>query len=65
MDSGLDDHSLHSFGLWSASGESGAEAESSTYQIAAGAKRPTAEPKTEARRNCGILRMLTRDERAV
>jgi len=54
--------------LRSAVGERGkwsGGAERRAWRIAVGAKRPAAEPETEARRPCGTLRMPARDERTV
>jgi len=51
------------FGLRSVSGESGAEGGEQRLAKRSRSATPAAEPQTEARRHCGILRMPARDER--
>jgi hypothetical protein len=53
------------FGLRSGSGESGAESAEERIAERSRSATPAAGPQTEARRRCGISRMLARDERAV
>jgi hypothetical protein len=54
---------MQGFGLRSASGESGAEGGEKRLAHRSRSATPAAEPQTEARRHCGILRMPARDER--
>jgi len=61
----LHERSTLGFGLRSVSGESGAEGGEERLANRSRSATPAAEPQTKARRSCGTLRMLARDERAV
>ena len=59
-----EDNKRSGFGLWSESGESGAEGGEKRIVKRSRSATPAAEPQTEARRSCGRCTMQARDERA-